>query len=327
MSRVIEIATVKEYEELVYSDDFMFRKTMEDLSLCHDVIECLLQRSVAEFKTGQTEKEYEFTSDGKPIRIDVYNESDISIDIDASGKEIFDTEMQNLNKKTVESYDLPKRSRFYQASIDIDFMKKRFDFSKLPVSNVIFICTFDPFRLGLSTYTFRERCDEAPELVLGDGTEKHFYNCTYTGDDQPEDLKRFYEYIRTGAVTSDLTERIDNAVQTGRKNERWKTMYMREKMLIYDAVKDYEDQLDEANARVDEANSRADEANARANEAESRNITQIIKKLRKNKSPEQIAEELEEDDLEKVSAICGVINNIGLDHTDEEIVAEVLRLK
>ena len=124
-------------------------------------------------------------------------------------------------------------------------------------------------------------------------------------------LKRFYEYIRTGAVTTDLTERIDNAVHTGRKNERWKTMYMREKMLIYDAVKDYEDQLDEANAR--------------ANEAESRNITQIIKKLRKNKTPNQISDELEEDDLERITAICDIITGIGLDHSDEEIVAEVLK--
>lgn len=270
MSKANETVTIKEYEELVYSDDFMFRKTMEDLNLCHDVIECLLQRPVAEFNVGQTEKEYEFTSDGKPIRIDVYNESDIPKDEDASGKEIFDTEMQNLNKKTVESYDLPKRSRFYQASIDIDFMKKKFGFSNLPVSNIIFICTFDPFKLGLSTYTFRERCDEEPGLVLGDGTEKHFYNCTYTGDDLPEDLKRFYEYIRTGAVTTDLTERIDNAVQTGRKNERWKTMYMREQMLIYDAIKDYEDQLDEATARLDEVTAKAEEANARAEEANAR---------------------------------------------------------
>ncbi len=96
-------------------------------------------------------------------------------------------------------------------------------------------------------------------------------------------------------------------------------MYMREKMLIYDAVKDYEDQLDEANAR-------ADEANARANEAESRYITQIIKKLRKNKSPEQIAEELEENDLERLTTICDIITGIGLDLSDDEIVSEVIKM-
>ena len=72
------------------------------------------------------------------------------------------------------------------------------------------------------------------------------------------------------AVTSDLTERIDNAVQTGRKNERWKTMYMREKMLIYDAIKDYEDQLDEATARLDEVTAKAEEATAKAEEANAR---------------------------------------------------------
>ena len=38
----------KEFEELCYNDDFMFGKVMEDLSLCHDVLECLLQHPVGE---------------------------------------------------------------------------------------------------------------------------------------------------------------------------------------------------------------------------------------------------------------------------------------
>ena len=43
-----EHATAKPYEELEFKDDFMFGKTMEDPVLCHDVIECLLQRPVGE---------------------------------------------------------------------------------------------------------------------------------------------------------------------------------------------------------------------------------------------------------------------------------------
>ena len=112
----------------------------------------------------QTQREIKYTSDGKPMRLDVYNE-------DSEGK-IYDAEMENLNHKSVESHELPKRSRFYQGAIDIDYMDKGNPYKKLPESAVLFICTFDPFKLGLSRYTFRERCDEKPDLMLGDGTEK-----------------------------------------------------------------------------------------------------------------------------------------------------------
>ena len=37
---------MKRYEELEFKDDFMFGKVMEDLELCHDVLECLLGRPV-----------------------------------------------------------------------------------------------------------------------------------------------------------------------------------------------------------------------------------------------------------------------------------------
>ena len=69
----------KEYEELEFSNDFIFGKTMEDSELCRDVIECLLQRQVGELTEVQGQKEWHFTFDGKPIRLDVYSEDDSGI--------------------------------------------------------------------------------------------------------------------------------------------------------------------------------------------------------------------------------------------------------
>ena len=65
---------MKRFEDLKYSDDFMFGKVMEDNELCRDVLECLLQRPVGELTELQTQKEFRYTSDGKPMRLDVYNE-------------------------------------------------------------------------------------------------------------------------------------------------------------------------------------------------------------------------------------------------------------
>ena len=84
---------------------------MEDSELCREVLECLLQHPINELKEVQTQRELQYSVDGKPIRLDLYNED--------SGGRVYDVEMQNLNHKKPEDHQLPRRSRFYQASIDI----------------------------------------------------------------------------------------------------------------------------------------------------------------------------------------------------------------
>ena len=126
-------------------------------------------------------------------------------------------------------------SRYYQGLIDIDYMNKGNSYKKLPESSVMFICTFDPCGLGLSQYSFRERCDEKPELELGDGTVKIFYNCCYKGVDIPDDLRKLYDYVENGKAESELTKKIDEAVVKGRKNEMWRSQYMKERVLLQDA--------------------------------------------------------------------------------------------
>ena len=100
---------IKAFEELDYRDDFMFGCVMQDKDLCHDVLECLLQRPVGELNDIDPQKEFRYTTDGKPIRLDIYSRDE---------NEVYDAEMQNLNNKSIETLELPKRSRFYQAMIE-----------------------------------------------------------------------------------------------------------------------------------------------------------------------------------------------------------------
>ncbi len=92
---------MKSYEELSYRDDFMFGKVMEDSELCREVLECLLQRPISELKEVQTQREVQYSVDGKPIRLDLYNE-------DSDGR-VYDVEMQNLNHKKTEDLQLSRR--------------------------------------------------------------------------------------------------------------------------------------------------------------------------------------------------------------------------
>ena len=217
----------KRFDELVFSDDFMFGKVMEDKELCRELLECLLGQPVGELSEIQGQREFRYTSDGKPMRLDVFNKDE--------EERIYDAEMENLNHKSVRSHELPKRSRFYQGAIDIDYMNKGNMYYELPESNILFICTFDPFGENLGKYTFRAKCEENPELTLEDGTVRIFYNCCYDGDDISEDLKLFYDYLRTGCAESDLTRKIQAAVDKGRKNEIWRTQYMKEWVIVQDA--------------------------------------------------------------------------------------------
>ena len=59
----------KRYEELTISDDFMFGKTMGDKVLCQDVLEQLLEEKVGELEDVQPQREFRYTSGGKPIRL------------------------------------------------------------------------------------------------------------------------------------------------------------------------------------------------------------------------------------------------------------------
>lgn len=182
---------------------------------------------MSELREVQTQREFKLVADGKPIRLDVYNE-------DSEGN-IYDAEMENLNHKSIESHQLPRRSRYYQASIDTDYMDEGDSYRNLPDSSVMFICTFDPFGLGLSQYTFFETCKEDHELKLNDGTVKIFYNCTYEGEDIPDSLKEFYDYVENGNAGNELTKRIDEAVARSRKNSMWRSQYMKERIVLQDA--------------------------------------------------------------------------------------------
>ena len=147
----------KRYEELSIEDDFMFGKVMEDKELCRDVLQCLLEEPVGELEDVRTQREFRYTSKGKPIRLDVYTRDQ---------KRIYDAEMQRLNHQTPENLELPRRSRFYQSTMDTDHLSRGKSYRELPEGKVLFLCTFDPFGLGYAKYSFQNLCMEDRKLCL-----------------------------------------------------------------------------------------------------------------------------------------------------------------
>lgn len=187
---------------------------MSDPELCKE----LLQRILPELMIDHVEypdlqKEIRPDRDARSIRLDVYVR-------DGKGS-VYDLEMQVGN-----TYELPKRARYYQGMIDLELINRGERYQKLNRSYIIFICQFDVFGRGRYRYTFENICKEDPSLSLGDETVKIFLNAKGRQGMVSGDLKNFLDYV-AGEKPEDLfTRRLDRAVRKAKKNRKWRREYM-----------------------------------------------------------------------------------------------------
>lgn len=205
----------KRYEDLTFTDDFMFCKVLTtNPDLCHELLELIIGRKVGKFTRLDEQKPIEITSDGKGIRFDVYSEDDADV--------VYDCEMQTTDKG-----DLPKRSRYYQGMIDLNLIERGASYNELKKSYIIFISPFDIFGKGLHRYTFEMRCAELPEYRLEDESTKIFFCAGGEGPDISEDMEAFLSWLATGKRNENgFVNRLEDAVEKARKSEEWRLEFM-----------------------------------------------------------------------------------------------------
>ena len=212
----------KRYEDLTFTDDFMFCKILSNNEdICKDLLELILGIKIKKLVIINKQQEISITADAKSVRLDVYVEDDANT--------VYDIEMETTKKK-----NLPKRSRYYQGMIDLNIIEHGDNYDKLKKSFVIFICLHDPFGKGLHIYTFENTCKESPDLLLGDDTLKVFINAAGTGNDISDEMAEFLRYLREGMGNSSLVNRIDQAVKKARDHVEWRTEYMSLQLKFYD---------------------------------------------------------------------------------------------
>lgn len=212
---------IKPVEELRFTDDFMFCRVMQDPDLCKGVIERLLGIKVERIKYPELQKELRPYYSAHGVRMDVYvKDSD----------RIFDIEMQ-----TSIPQDLPRRMRYYQSMIDIDTLMKGSDYAELKESYIIFLCTKDPFGLGLPVYTFKKFCKEKEGLLLDDGINKMCFNASAFELEKNLEIKGFLGYLKSGKPSDSFTENIESLVERLKINEIFRSNYMMDALPLYDA--------------------------------------------------------------------------------------------
>ena len=122
---------------------------------------------------------------------------------------------------------LPKRTRYYQAMIDLNVLGKGKDYIELKKSFVIFICTFDPFPgNGRKIYTFTNLCHEENDLELGDETVKIFLNSKGTIGEVDGDIDKFLAYVDGKAAEGEFTQDIAAEVERLKQHNETRVEYM-----------------------------------------------------------------------------------------------------
>ena len=110
--------------------------------------------------------------------------------------------------------------------IDLNEIEKGADYSGLPQSFVIFICTFDAFGKDRWKYTFQNVCMEDRTLLLNDGTVKVFFNTAGTKGRINKDAKNILKFIEGSAAADSFTGKLEQEVIKIKENREWQVEYM-----------------------------------------------------------------------------------------------------
>jgi len=202
----------KPWEELEFSDNFIFCKVMQDEELCKELLEILLGFQIEKIEYIKTENQLENFYDSKGVRLDVYVKD---------SKRVFDIEMQTGNYT-----DLIMRSRYYQSASDVATTKRRTQFRKLKETYILFVCKDDPFGFGLPRYTKESRFQEIDKFVYDDKTHHLFYNCSAWQKEEDKGIREVMKFIYSLKADSNYTQKLETAAHYAKANSIFKDEYM-----------------------------------------------------------------------------------------------------
>ena len=208
----------KKWEDLTFTDDFMFSQVMSDPDICKELLEILLHIKIERLEFQEPQKSFKLTSESRGIRLDVYVKD---------SNRVFDIELQTTNERNLEL-----RTRYYQGVMDISELEKGEFFSNMKESYIIFICMFDPFGADMPIYTVKQTFEENEKLIFDDKTHKIFYNVNaFEKLSNDVETKAFLEYLCKHQSTTKFTQSLETAVYRNRNNQNWRQDYM---TLAYD---------------------------------------------------------------------------------------------
>lgn len=106
------------FDQLTITNDFLFKKVMQNKRICKHLIEEILHIQIETLTFIELEKTIDIYHNSHGIRLDVtaHDEHHTRYNIEMQASDV-------INENTGLSV-LPKRTRYYQAMLDMDLLKK-----------------------------------------------------------------------------------------------------------------------------------------------------------------------------------------------------------
>jgi len=234
---------------LPFTDDFIFSLVMRNPEICKGLLERILPdedfSNIAFMPTGnplfdevplsvETQKTLKFDFDSHGVRFDAFIRTE---NIWA------EVEMQ-----TYTAEDIGKRSRYYHANMDMDFLDSGKPYKGLKRSYVIFICTFDYKKKGEPLYHY-QNYDIRTNTYLEDDSHTIILNTKCPPEKVPDKLKPLYAYINGSTNRDDAFIRELDLYVRKYNSPEWRQKQMTLQHLIEQA----EDRINRLNILLAEA--------------------------------------------------------------------------
>ncbi len=214
--------------EFRFTDFRIFPIVMKDENICRKFLELILGKKIGAIYIYDDEARVLDITSEKSILIAPHLRG-VRLDVFVAEENAwYDIEMQCQTEP-----ELPKRSRLYQAEIDVENIASGAGYSELKPSYIIFICMFDPFGKEQAVYRFQYREDSLHDLKLGDETCKIFLNITCPDEAIPEELKGFFHYVRDMDIQErdELVSAIHHKVEILNSRDRRSQMHTLEQYI------------------------------------------------------------------------------------------------
>lgn len=300
--------TGKKLLEMNLLDDFLFGSVVTYPEIGKEFVRKLLRiifgREFKHLSVSAQKVFYGADSDLHGARLDVYMEPEIA-EGSAETATVYDVE-PDRNGSAADIRTLPRRVRFYHGKIAMGNLLSGRDYNALKNTVIIMIVPYDPFGLKRMIYTVKNSCVEEPDMEYEDGASTLFLYTKGTKGVPNEALKQLLHYMEEtsyeNAVNDDL-RRIHEMVEIVKRDPETSIKYLR--------------LLEKLNRSRKEG-----ELEGEAKGEILKLISLISKKMKKNKSLEVIAEELEEE-ISTIEPIYNVAGEFAPEY-DPELIYERL---
>lgn len=205
-------------QDLTIKDPFMFAAVMSDETQCKRLLSLVLEIEILHVSVVP-EKTLTYHPQYRGVRLDV-------MAIENGTNRRFDIEMQIQNHKNI-----PKRSRYYHAQLDMDALLTGTDYNELPDTYVIFICDYDPLSSQFYKYTVSNRCKENNEAIQDGNYTIWLSTKGQNEQDVPKELVEFLKYVESPDKADNFTEddfiqSLKEQIAAIKRNREWEGKFM-----------------------------------------------------------------------------------------------------